>query len=45
MAAMKGWENLGGGWARIDIYRHDLGGAYYLAKGNNVEVGPVWFDR
>ena len=45
MAAIKQWEHIGGGWARIDIYRHDLPGSYYVAKAGDIELSATWFGH
>lgn len=45
MAAIKQWERIGGGWGRIEIYRQDLGGHYYVAKHGDVELSPTWFGQ
>jgi hypothetical protein len=45
MAAIKQWERIGGGWARIDIYRHDLRGSYYVAKHGEIELSATWFGQ
>jgi hypothetical protein len=38
------WQRIGGGWAHIRPYQAGLGGAHYIAKGGDIELGPVWFD-
>ncbi len=30
---MAAWQKLGGGWARVSLYRHDLDGVGYALKG------------
>jgi hypothetical protein len=44
VSASKLWERIGGGWAHIRRYQSGLGGAYYISKGGDVELSPVWFD-
>ena len=46
LAAMKKWEEIGGGFSRIVAYDPARGGGYYLgkyvAKGGEVDVGGRW---
>ncbi len=42
--AMRRWERIGGGYARIVTYDPAKGAAYYIAKGGDVELSPVWFE-
>lgn len=44
MAASRLWQRIGGGWAHIRPYQPGLGGAYYIAKGGDIELSPVWFE-
>jgi len=44
MAAIRLWERAGGGWGRIEIYRQDLRGSYYVAKRGDIELSPSWFS-
>lgn len=42
--AIRRWEWIGGGFARIVTYDPNQGGAYYIAKDGDVEVSDSWFD-
>ena len=42
-AAMRLWERIGRGSARVFLYAPDRGGAHYISKGGDIEVSAVWF--
>lgn len=42
--AVRLWEGLAGGWAKIEPYNNAFGGAFYVAKDGDVEVSAAWFD-
>ena len=43
--AIRLWEGLAGGWAKIEPYNNAFGGTFYLAKEGDVELSPAWFDQ
>jgi hypothetical protein len=43
--AMRLWEQIGGGFARILPYDVHRGAAYYIAKGGEIDLSPCWFDE
>lgn len=43
--AVRLWEGLAGGWAKIEPYNNAFGGTFYLAKEGDVELSPAWFDQ
>jgi len=43
--AMRRWESIAGGFARIEPYMPGRGGIFYLVKKGDVELSPDWFDQ
>ena len=42
-AAIHAWHRIGEGGADIRRYSPGRGGAFYIAKGGDVELSPTWF--